>query len=60
MRKFYVTYILGSTCQVGRLIHTEEVCLEPGEKACVVTFKRHLFGSPSVSYTIISWNLIEE
>jgi hypothetical protein len=60
MRKFYITYILGVTCQTGKLINTAEVWLEPGEKACVTTFKRHLFGSPNISYTIMGWSLIEE
>ena len=60
MRKFYVTYILGSTCQVGRLIHTEEVWLKPDEKTCVATFKRHLFGEPNANYTLMGWSLIEE
>jgi hypothetical protein len=60
MRKFYVTYILGSTCQVGKVIHDEEVWLKPGDRVCAATFKRHLFGDLSSNHTIIAWSLIEE
>lgn len=60
MRKFYVTYILGRTCQVGKLINTGEVWLKPDDKVCVATFKQYLFGDPHTSHTIIAWSLIEE
>ena len=60
MRKFYVTYVLGNTCQEGKPIHAEEVWLEPSEKACVATFKRHLFGASNANHTIIAWSLTGE
>ena len=59
MRKFYVTYILGRTCQ-EKAIHDGEVWLGPDDKACAATFKRYIFDNPNTSHTIIAWSLIEE